>query len=89
MRVHRNGLLLLSAVATLGAVVAVAAGCASTDGGSVPEPAVSSVSPSPDAEAYLREICGSAPPTADGTYLCLGHPRSLSPSDVIFPGYGN
>ena len=81
--------LLLSGMA-IAIVVAVAAGCASTDGvDAVPVPAVSSESAPPDTTANLQKICGSTPPTADGTYFCLDHDPSLSPSDLILPSHVN
>jgi hypothetical protein len=82
--------LLLSGMATFAAVVAVAAGCASTDGaGTVPVPAVSSGSARPDTAASPQEICGSTPPTADGSYFCLDRNPSLSPSDLILPSHAD
>ena len=82
--------LLWSGTAIFAIVVAVAAGCGSTAGtDKAPAPAVGSGSASPETSAGLPEICGSTPPTADGSYFCIDHNPSLSPSDLIVPSNGN
>jgi hypothetical protein len=72
------GALTLAAVA-VGVVMRAAA---VHDGNSSPAPVVSADS---DAE-QLQQICGS-PPATEGSSFCIGRDRSISPSQLVIPGY--
>jgi hypothetical protein len=91
VRSRLTGHMLLLAIGAL-TLAAVAVGVvartnAVQHGDSSPATAVTSVpaTSNPDAD-YLRQVCGSLPPT-EGPSFCIGHDPSMSPSQLVVPGY--
>lgn len=89
VRPRPTGHMLLLAIGTLTLVVFGVVACASAvqHGDSSPATAVTSVPATPNLDAdYLRQVCGSLPPTEDPSF-CIGRDPSVSPSQLVFPSY--
>ena len=92
VRSRLTGHVVLLAIGVL-TLVALAVGVVVTRASTVhednsgPAAAVTSVPATAASDAdYLRQVCGS-PPATEGSSFCVGRDASVSPSQLIVPGY--